>query len=84
MEEFLLWSLIGSIGVTLTFNLLSITFPKISARLQFHLIEAISPQQDGTPDKDVSLLKFISPFQALLILLLVLTIFGNIGTLLVL
>lgn len=84
MEQFFLSLLIGSIALTLAFNLLSAIFPETTARLQYRLIKAISIPPEDRTDTDTSFLKFILPLEALLILSLALAIAVNIGSLLAL
>ncbi|MGJ8559880.1 MAG: hypothetical protein ACSHX3_06555 [Litorimonas sp.] len=83
MEQFLFWSLIGSIALTLGLNLLSVTAPEKIARLQFRLTKTVSTEDEMHQDQDKSMTRFFLPFEALLIVSLVMMIALNIGAILV-
>jgi len=77
MKDFLLYSIIGSVVLTLVLNLLPLLFPGAAAKLQKKVEEnarrAIEQQEDDNQPR----VKVFFPWKAMLIISVVLTILVN-------
>lgn len=80
MEQITLWLLIASIGLTLLVNVLLIAFPKAFARLENQLKHVTDTARRDTDEADALPVRFIAPWQAVLIALLGTTMALNLGT----
>ncbi|MEM7729794.1 MAG: hypothetical protein AAF311_11035 [Pseudomonadota bacterium] len=75
MMEFLLWSLIASVVLTLLFNLALLIFPRVMERFEERLAEAIEAR--AVPEGSGFRIHF--PIKAMLVGSLLLTLLLNVG-----
>jgi hypothetical protein len=78
MSNFLLYSIIGSVFVTILVNALLLIFPKVAQRAQQKLLQKTNETtSNATPDGKLRVLMFF-PWKVMLILSIVLTIVVNV------
>ncbi|WP_298917733.1 hypothetical protein [uncultured Algimonas sp.] len=77
MGQFLIWSLVGSIGLTVALNLLPALFPDAAARAERKLMEAVQSQHADRTDPNTPRVKLFFPWKAMLIGSVALTVLVN-------
>ena len=78
MGQFLLWSLIGSVMLTIALNLLPALFPNAAAKAERRLLESMEAQHAKRIDPDTPRVRVFFPWKAMLIVSIGLTILINV------
>ena len=78
MGSFLLWSLIGSVALTLALNLLPALFPNAASRAEARLIRSMEAQHANRENPATPRVRFFFPLKAMLIGSLALTVLVNV------
>ena len=77
MKDFLLYSIIGSVVLTLALNLLPLLFPNAAAKLQKKIEENARRAIQQHEDDELPRVKVFFPWKAMLIISIVLTVLAN-------
>jgi len=77
MKDFLLYSIIGSVVLTLVLNLLPLLFPDAAAKLQKTIEDNARRAIEQHEDENQPRVKVFFPWKAMLIISIVLTILAN-------
>ncbi len=78
MQNFLLYSIIGSVVLTVLINVLPMLFPKASEKAQRKVQETITESMDRAERGEGARIKVFFPWKAMLVISLVLTVLVNV------
>jgi hypothetical protein len=78
MSDFLLYSIVGSIVLTLLVNLLPLLFPKSSQRAKDKIVESVQAQREAAERGEKPRVQVFFPWKWMLIGSVVLTILINV------
>ena len=78
MGDFLLWSLFGSVVLTLALNLLPALFPNSASRAEEKLLRAVETQHADRVDPNTPRVRVFFPWKAMLIGSLLLSVLVNV------
>ena len=78
MGQFLLWSLVGSVVLTLALNLLPALFPNAAAKAERRLMDSLEAQHADRIDPATPRLRVFFPWKAMLVASLALTVLVNV------